>query len=166
MREADPTLSELQRALLGYDPSSLEKNLIDWTRERWKWAARGMVYARKEAAETVEGVGGVRSDEGKLVLEVAARVAIAERELLIRALAHLLPEWIESTTGSPRSARTTPTARPKNSRRARRRSLARRDSPAAIQASHPPTSTPTRDFPLSKAHRAIFMLVASPGRSQ
>jgi hypothetical protein len=111
MREADPTLSELQRALLGYDPSSLEKNLIDWTRERWMWAARGMVYARKEAAETVEGVGGVRSDEGKLVLEVAARVAIAERELLIRALAHLLPEWIESTYGlSPVDTETPPSA--------------------------------------------------------
>jgi len=99
MREADPTLSDLQRALFGYDPTALEKNLIDWTRERWNWASRGMVYARKEAAETVEGVGGVRSNEGKLVLEVAARVAIAERELLIRALAHLLPEWLETTYG-------------------------------------------------------------------
>jgi hypothetical protein len=99
MREADPTLTGLQRALLGYDPSSLEKSLIEWTRERWMWASRGMVYARKEAAQTVEGVGGVRSHEGKLVLEVAARVSIAERELLIRALAHLLPEWIETTYG-------------------------------------------------------------------
>jgi hypothetical protein len=110
MREADPTLSELQRALLGYDPTSLEKNLIEWTRERWMWAARGMVYARKEAASTVEGVGGVRSDEGKLVLEVAARVAIAERELLIRALAHLLPEWIETTYGLTPVAASTPPA--------------------------------------------------------
>ena len=48
MREADPTLSELQRALLGYDPDLAQKNLIDWTRERWDWAARGMVYTRKE----------------------------------------------------------------------------------------------------------------------
>jgi len=99
MREADPTLSELQRALLGYDPTSLEKNLLDWTRERWDWAARGMAYTRKEAHDVVDGVGGIRSDEGRLVLEVAARVAIAERELLIRALAHLLPEWLESTYG-------------------------------------------------------------------
>ena len=75
------------------------------------WAARGMVYARKEAAETVEGVGGVRSDEGKLVLEVAARVAIAERELLIRALAHLLPEWIESTYGLAPVDKDAPAAR-------------------------------------------------------
>ena len=99
MRDSDPTPSDLQRALFGYEPSSLETSLIDWTRERWVWAARGMVYARKEAADTVEGVGGVRSDEGKLVMEVAARVAIAERELLIRALGHLLPEWLESTYG-------------------------------------------------------------------
>lgn len=109
MREADPTLSELQRALLGYDPTSLEKNLIEWTRERWMWAARGMVYARKEAHDTVDGVGGVRSDEGRLVLEVAARVAIAERELLIRALAHLLPEWIENTYGLTPVGETPPT---------------------------------------------------------
>jgi hypothetical protein len=99
MREADPTLTGLQRALLGYDANSLEKSLIDWTRERWVWAARGMVYARKEAADTVDGVGGIRTDEGKLVLEVATRVAIAERELLIRGIAHLLPEWLESTYG-------------------------------------------------------------------
>lgn len=99
MREADPTLSDLQRALLGYDPSDLEKTLLDWTRERWTWAARGMVYARKEAAETVSGVTGVRSDEAKLVLEVAARVAIAERELLARAIATVLPEWLEATYG-------------------------------------------------------------------
>ncbi len=99
MREADPTLNPLQRALLGYDPTALETNLLEWTRERWNWASRGMVYARKEAAETVEGVSGVRSDEGKLVLEVAARVAIAERELLIRGLAELLPQWLESTYG-------------------------------------------------------------------
>ncbi|HWH13168.1 MAG TPA: hypothetical protein VNT51_00360 [Miltoncostaeaceae bacterium] len=99
MREADPTLSELQRALLGYDPSGLETSLIEWTREHWAWAARGMVYARKEAAETVSGVGGVRSDEGKLVLEVAARVAIAERELLARAIAHVLPQWLQETYG-------------------------------------------------------------------
>jgi len=99
MREADPTLSELQRALLGYDPTSLEKNLLDWTRERWDWAARGMAYTRKEAHDVVDGVGGIRGEEDKLVLEVAARVAIAERELLIRALAHLLPEWLESNYG-------------------------------------------------------------------
>ena len=99
MREADPTLGDLQRALLGYDPTSLEENLLTWTRERWDWAARGMAYTAKEAHDVVGGVNGIRSDESKLVLEVAARVAIAERELLIRALAHILPEWLESNYG-------------------------------------------------------------------
>lgn len=98
-RDSDPTLSELQRALLGYDPTPLESALIDWTREHWPMAARGMVYAREEAAKTVSGVSGVRSDEAKLVLEVAARVAISERELLCRALAQVLPEWLSETYG-------------------------------------------------------------------
>ena len=44
---------------------------------------------------TVSGVGQIRSDEGKLVLEVAARVAIAERELIARAIAAVLPAWLE-----------------------------------------------------------------------
>lgn len=99
MREADPTLSPLQKALLGYEPTSLETSLIDWTKKNWAQAARGMVYARKEAADTVSGVGNIRTDEGKLVLEVAARVAIAERELMARALGHILPAWLEETYG-------------------------------------------------------------------
>ena len=137
MREADPTLSELQRALLGYDPTSLEKNLIEWTRERWMWAARGMVYARKEAASTVEGVGGVRSDEAKLVLEVAARVAIAERELLIRALAHLLP-GLDRVDLRAHPGRARDAARGREvARRTRRRPSARPDTP-------PPAMRPIR----------------------
>ena len=32
-------------------------------------------------------------------MSVAARVAISERELLIRALAALLPEWLEQRYG-------------------------------------------------------------------
>src|SRR5262245_6286759 len=78
MRDTNPTPNELQRALLGYDPAPLETALIDWTRENWPMAARGMVYAKSEAADTVKGVPGVRTDESRLVLEVAARVAIAE----------------------------------------------------------------------------------------
>lgn len=98
-RDTDPTLNELQRALLGYDPTPLETGLIDWTREHWPMASRGMVYARKEAAKTVSGVSGVRGDEAKLVLEIAARVAIAERELLCRAIAQVLPGWLEESYG-------------------------------------------------------------------
>lgn len=98
-READPTLSDLQQALLGYEPSSLETALIEWTREHWPMAARGMIYAKKEALDTVSGVGGIRDDNAKLALEVAARVAIAERELLIRGLAAILPKWLEENYG-------------------------------------------------------------------
>ncbi len=97
MRESDGELNELQKALLGYDPAPLETALIDWTRENWAMASRGMVYATKEARDVVSGVNGVRSDEGKLVMEVAARTAIAERELLCRALAQVLPEWLADT---------------------------------------------------------------------
>ena len=99
MRDSDPTLNPLQKALLEYEQSDLEKRLIDWVRENWGQAARGMVYARKEAENTVSGVGQIRSDEGKLVLEVAARVAIAERELVARAIAAILPQWLEDNYG-------------------------------------------------------------------
>lgn len=96
-REFNP--NELQKALLGYDPSDLEKSLIDWMKANWAQAARGMVYARKEAEDTVSGIGNVRSDEARLVMEVAARVAISERELVARAIAHNLPAWLEQTYG-------------------------------------------------------------------
>jgi hypothetical protein len=98
-RDSDPAPSELQRALLGYDPTPLESALLDWTRENWPMAARGMVFAKREAADTVSGVAGLRGDESRQVLEVAARVAIAERELLCRAVAHVLPAWLEATYG-------------------------------------------------------------------
>ncbi len=98
-RDSDPTPSDLQKALLGYDPTPLENGLIDWARAHWPMAARGMVYAKREAADTVSGIPGVRSDEGKLVLEVAARVAISERELMSRAIANVLPAWLEETYG-------------------------------------------------------------------
>jgi hypothetical protein len=99
MHDSDPTPSDLQKALFDYHAEPLEAALIEWTRERWPMAARGMIYARKEAADTVSGVNGVRSDESKLVLEVAARVAIAERELMCRAVAAVLPKWLEETYG-------------------------------------------------------------------
>jgi hypothetical protein len=99
MREAEFNPNDLQKALLGYDPTSLETALIEWTRENWPMAARGMVYARREAADTVSGVSGVRSDEAKLVTEVAARVAIAERELMCRAIAAVLPQWLADSYG-------------------------------------------------------------------
>lgn len=103
-RDTDPTPNDLQRALLGYDPTPLETALIDWTRRNWPMAARGMVYAKQEAADTVSGIGGVRGDESRLVMEVAARVAISERELVCRAIAAVLPQWLADTYGlTPRS---------------------------------------------------------------
>lgn len=99
MRDADFNPNELQKALLGYEPSDLETALIDWSRENWPTAARGMVYARKEAADTVAGVSQVRDHDLKVVLEVAARVSISERELLIRGLAAVLPGWLERRYG-------------------------------------------------------------------
>ena len=67
-------------------------------------AARAMVYNRSEADKTVEGVSGIREHDARLALEVAARVAISERELLCRGIAAVLPEWLESTTASGRGA--------------------------------------------------------------
>ena len=98
-REAPFEPSDLQKALLGYEPTSLETKLIDWTRENWPMAARGIVYARAEGDKTISGVRGVRSDEARLVLEVATRVAISERELLCRAIAQILPQWLEENYG-------------------------------------------------------------------
>jgi hypothetical protein len=99
LRDSDPTPNDLQRALLEYDPTTLEDALIAWTKENWPMAARSMVYNRSEADKTVEGVMGLRSDDAKLALQVAARVAISERELVCRAIAHVLPKWLEETYG-------------------------------------------------------------------
>ncbi|MEW6582398.1 MAG: hypothetical protein AB1416_06525 [Actinomycetota bacterium] len=105
MRDAEFAPNDLQKALLGYEPTSLETSLIAWTREHWAMAARAMVYNKKEADDTVSGVPGVRGDESKLVLSVAARVAISERDLMCRAIAAVLPEWLERTYGlTPRDA--------------------------------------------------------------
>lgn len=98
-RDSDGTPNELQRALLEYSPTDLEESLIEWTREHWPMAARAMVYNKTEGDQMVSGVQGVRSDEGQLVMQVAARVAISERELLIRGLAAILPEWLEQRYG-------------------------------------------------------------------
>lgn len=105
MRDSDPTLSELQEALLGYTQSDLEEALINWAREHWPQAARGMIYAKKEAEDTVSGVRGLRDDQARLALDLAARVAIAERELVIRAIAAVLPKWLEENYGlTPKSS--------------------------------------------------------------
>lgn len=98
-RDSDGTPNELQRALLEYSPTDLEESLIEWTREHWPMAARAMVYNKPEGDQMVSGVQGVRSDEGQLVMQVAARVAISERELLIRGIAAILPEWLEQRYG-------------------------------------------------------------------
>ena len=98
-RDSDPTPNELQRAIFEYEPSDLEQALIDWTKDHWPMAARAMVYNKAEADDMVSGVNGVRSDEGQLVLSVAARVAISERELLIRGIAAILPQWLEQNYG-------------------------------------------------------------------
>ncbi len=99
MREADPTPNELQEALFGYHPSDLEEGLIKWAREHWPQAARGMIYAKKEAQDTVSGVQGLRDEQAIMALEIAARVAIAERELVMRTLAEILPKWLEERYG-------------------------------------------------------------------
>lgn len=99
MSSQDPPMGELQKALLGYDPSALETALISWSRENWPMAARGMVYARKEADDTVSGVAGLRDEQAKMALAIAARVSISERELLARAIAAVLPQWLEETYG-------------------------------------------------------------------
>ena len=52
-RDSDPTYNELQKALLEYDPTTLETALIEWTKENWPMAARAMVYNRPEADKTV-----------------------------------------------------------------------------------------------------------------
>lgn len=104
-RDHDATPNALQKALLEYDPTTLETALIEWTKQHWQMAARAMVYNRSEADKTVEGVSGIRSDDARLALEVAARVAISERELLCRGVAAVLPEWLETTYGlRPRGA--------------------------------------------------------------
>ena len=98
-RDSDPTPSDLQKALFVYEATDLETSLIEWAREHWPMAARGMLYAKKEAQDTVSGVQGVREEQAKLALELAARLAISERELLIRGIAAVLPEWLESRYG-------------------------------------------------------------------
>lgn len=98
-RDSDAMPNELQRALLEYTPTDLEEALIGWTREHWPMAARAMVYNKAEGDNMVAGVSGVRSDEGQLVMSVGARIAISERELLCRAMAAVLPEWLEQRYG-------------------------------------------------------------------
>ena len=98
-RDSDAMPNELQRALLEYVPNDLEESLIEWTREHWNMAARAMVYNKTEGDNMVAGVSGVRSDEGQLVMQVGARVAISERELLIRGIAAILPGWLEERYG-------------------------------------------------------------------
>ena len=99
MRDSDATPNDLQKALFVYEATDLETSLLEWAREHWPMAARGMLYAKKEAQDTVSGVQGVREEQSKLALELAARLAISERELLIRGIAAVLPEWLESRYG-------------------------------------------------------------------
>ncbi|MGD9695803.1 MAG: hypothetical protein AB7V42_09105 [Thermoleophilia bacterium] len=98
-RDDDATPNDLQKALLEYEATTLETALIEWTKEHWPMAARSMVYNRSEADKTVEGVPGIRNDDARLALQVAARVAISERELVCRAIAAVLPKWLEETYG-------------------------------------------------------------------
>jgi hypothetical protein len=98
-RDSDPTENALQKALLGYDPTPLEDALIKWSKENWRMAARGIVYARKEAADTLAGVQGIRDSDALVALEIATRISIAEREYLCRAIAAVLPQWLADTYG-------------------------------------------------------------------
>lgn len=99
IRDGEFNPNELQKALLGYDPTPLESALIDWTKANWAMAARGQVYARQEAEETISGVQGLYEDESKLVLQIATRISIAQRELVCRAIAAVLPEFLAETYG-------------------------------------------------------------------
>lgn len=96
-REFNP--NELQRALFEYQATDLETDLIEWAREHWPMAARGAIYNKPEGDKTVEGAQGIRDDEVKLALQIAARVAIAQRELTMRSIAAVLPDWLERTYG-------------------------------------------------------------------
>ena len=71
-REFNP--NDLQKALLQYEATDLETSMIDWAREHWPMAARGMIYAKKEAEDTVSGVQGVRDAEH--AIEMAERVRL------------------------------------------------------------------------------------------
>ena len=97
--DPNPEYNPLQKALLEYEATTLETALIEWTKEHWPMAARAMVYNRAEADKTVEGVSGIRSDDARLALEVAARVAISERELLCRASPRCCPSGSRRTYG-------------------------------------------------------------------
>ena len=96
-REFNP--NDLQKALLGYEASDLETGLIEWAREHWPMAARGMIYAKREADDTVSGVQGIRDDQTMLGLQIAVRAAISERDLTMRTIAAILPAWLEKTYG-------------------------------------------------------------------
>lgn len=99
LRDSDPTLNDLQDALLNYRPTDLEDALITWSHEHWPMAARGMIYNKKEGDDLIAGVQGLRDDQAKHALSVAARLSVAQRELLSRAIAAVLPAWLEERYG-------------------------------------------------------------------
>ncbi len=98
-RDSKPELSPLQDAIINYHATDLEEELITWAREHWPMAARGMIYNKKEGDDLISGVQGLRDEQAKHALSVAARLAVAQRELLIRAIAAVLPGWLEERYG-------------------------------------------------------------------
>lgn len=98
-RDSEPTLGPLQDAIINYRPTDLEDALIKWSQEHWPMAARGMIYSKKEGDDLISGVQGLRDEQAKHALSIAARLAVAQRELLIRAIAAVLPGWLEERYG-------------------------------------------------------------------
>ncbi len=104
-RDSDPTLNPLQAAFLTYEPSDLEEAMLAWAKEHWPMGARAMIYNKQEGDNLISGAQGLRDDQAKLALSIAARLAVAQRELLIRTIAAVLPEWLEERYGlTPKDA--------------------------------------------------------------
>ncbi len=104
-RDDDPTLNPLQDALLNYHSTDLEDALITWSKEHWPMAARAMIYNKKEGDDLISGVQGLRDEQARHALSIAARLSVSQRELTMRTIAAVLPGWLEERYGlTPKDA--------------------------------------------------------------